>query len=42
MGDTQKLTPEERAHLGSAARKLAVERWSWESVAGRLLAPFLA
>jgi len=41
LHDLLELTPEERAHLGSAARSLAVERWSWESVAGRLLAPFL-
>jgi glycosyltransferase involved in cell wall biosynthesis len=41
LHDLLQLTPEERAHLGAAARQLAVERWSWQSVAGRLLAPFL-
>jgi glycosyltransferase involved in cell wall biosynthesis len=42
LHDLLQLTSEERAHLGSAARQLAVERWSWESVSARLLAPFLA
>ncbi len=40
LHDLLQLTPEERAHLGRAARKLAEERWSWQTVAGRLLAPF--
>jgi glycosyltransferase involved in cell wall biosynthesis len=34
------LPEEERARLGEAARRAAVERWSWTSVAQRLLAPF--
>jgi glycosyltransferase involved in cell wall biosynthesis len=29
-----------RAELGAAARRAAVERWSWSSVASRLLEPF--
>jgi glycosyltransferase involved in cell wall biosynthesis len=33
------LPDDERAKLGRAARKAVVERWSWASVAGRLLAP---
>jgi glycosyltransferase involved in cell wall biosynthesis len=32
------LSPEERASLGRTARRAAVERWSWASVAERLLA----
>jgi glycosyltransferase involved in cell wall biosynthesis len=35
------LSRSERAELGAAARRVAVERWSWASVATRLLAPFL-
>ena len=31
------LTPEDRAGLGAAARRVAVERWSWSSVSERLL-----
>jgi glycosyltransferase involved in cell wall biosynthesis len=31
------LAPEGRAELGAAARRAAVERWSWSSVAERLL-----
>jgi glycosyltransferase involved in cell wall biosynthesis len=34
------LPAEERRALGDAARRTAVERWSWESVARRLLEPF--
>jgi glycosyltransferase involved in cell wall biosynthesis len=34
------LPEHERALLGEAARRAAVERWSWSSVAQRLLAPF--
>jgi glycosyltransferase involved in cell wall biosynthesis len=34
------LTPEERTRLSEAARRAATERWSWSSVASRLLAPF--
>src|SRR5439155_423566 len=30
----------ERKRLGEAARRVAVERWSWRSVAERLLEPF--
>ena len=33
------LPPETRAELGAAARRAAVERWSWTSVAARLLEP---
>jgi glycosyltransferase involved in cell wall biosynthesis len=33
------LPPEARAVLGAAARRAAVERWSWTSVATRLLEP---
>jgi glycosyltransferase involved in cell wall biosynthesis len=33
------LPEEERAQLGAAARRAVVERWSWASVAERLLAP---
>jgi glycosyltransferase involved in cell wall biosynthesis len=32
------LPPDVRAGLGDAARRAAVERWSWASVAERLLA----
>jgi glycosyltransferase involved in cell wall biosynthesis len=34
------LPDDERARLGAGARHAAVERWSWTSVAQRLLAPF--
>ncbi len=34
------LSAEERTRLGEAARSAVVERWSWRSVAERLLAPF--
>jgi glycosyltransferase involved in cell wall biosynthesis len=34
------LSPEDRAALAEAARRAATERWSWSSVAERLLAPF--
>jgi glycosyltransferase involved in cell wall biosynthesis len=33
------LSREDRRALGAAARRAAVERWSWKSVAERLLAP---
>jgi len=33
------LSPSERAALGAAARRVVVERWSWASVAARLLEP---
>ena len=36
------LPPKERRELGAGARRAAVARWSWASVAKRLLAPFLA
>jgi glycosyltransferase involved in cell wall biosynthesis len=34
------LPGSERSQLSEAARRAAVERWSWTSVANRLLAPF--
>jgi glycosyltransferase involved in cell wall biosynthesis len=34
------LGPQQRTELGAAARSAVVERWSWTSVAARLLAPF--
>jgi glycosyltransferase involved in cell wall biosynthesis len=34
------LGPADRAVLRAAARRAAAERWSWTSVAGRLLEPF--
>jgi glycosyltransferase involved in cell wall biosynthesis len=34
------LSRGERERLGEAARRVAVERWSWAGVAGRLLEPF--
>jgi glycosyltransferase involved in cell wall biosynthesis len=34
------LPPERRRELGAAARRAAVERWSWTRVAERLLEPF--
>ena len=34
------LAPDERAELSGAARRAAVARWSWTSVADRLLQPF--
>ena len=34
------LPAETRRELGEAARRAAVERWSWRSVAARLLEPF--
>jgi len=33
------LSTEDRAELRTAARRAVVERWSWESVSARLLAP---
>jgi glycosyltransferase involved in cell wall biosynthesis len=32
------LDADERARMGEQARRAVVDRWSWESVAGRLLA----
>jgi glycosyltransferase involved in cell wall biosynthesis len=34
------LSPDERSRLSKAARETTVERWSWRSVAERLLQPF--
>jgi glycosyltransferase involved in cell wall biosynthesis len=34
------LRPEERARIAEAARRAVVGRWSWASVAARLLDPF--
>jgi glycosyltransferase involved in cell wall biosynthesis len=34
------LSPEQRARLAAAARRAATARWSWSSVAERLLEPF--
>ena len=34
------LTPARRRELGEAARRVAVEKWSWAGVAARLLEPF--
>jgi glycosyltransferase involved in cell wall biosynthesis len=42
LHDLLALPTAERAELGAAARRVAAERWSWESVAAGLLAPFLA
>jgi glycosyltransferase involved in cell wall biosynthesis len=33
------LPPETRGELGTAARRAAVERWSWQGVAAKLLEP---
>ena len=40
LHDLLALPLEERKELGAAARTVAVERWSWEVVARRLLQPF--
>jgi glycosyltransferase involved in cell wall biosynthesis len=40
LGRLLALSPEERAAIAEAARTAAVARWSWRSVAQRLLAPF--
>jgi glycosyltransferase involved in cell wall biosynthesis len=40
LRDLLALTPATREALGVAARRVAVERWSWASVARRLLEPF--
>ena len=40
LGALLALAPHERLALGAAARRAAVERWSWGSVAERLLEPF--
>jgi glycosyltransferase involved in cell wall biosynthesis len=40
LGELLALPPPERQELGRRARETAVERWSWASVARRLLEPF--
>ena len=40
LGELLALPPGERRELGEAARRTVVERWSWTSVARRLLEPF--
>jgi len=40
LRDLLALAPAERERLGQAARRVAVDRWSWASVASRLLEPF--
>ncbi len=40
LRDLLALSVDERAALGSAARRVAVERWSWAGVAAGLLRPF--
>jgi glycosyltransferase involved in cell wall biosynthesis len=40
LHDLLSLTPSRREELGTAARSVAVERWSWAGVADRLLQPF--
>jgi glycosyltransferase involved in cell wall biosynthesis len=40
LGRLLALSPAERRRLSEAARQAAVERWSWTSVANRLLEPF--
>ena len=40
LHDLLALSSDERRRLGAAARSVAVERWSWQSVAQRLLEPF--
>src|SRR5262249_42888098 len=41
LNDLLALPPDERQGVGELARATAVDRWSWESVAARLLAPFI-
>jgi glycosyltransferase involved in cell wall biosynthesis len=41
LRDLLGLPPEERLRLGEAARRVAVERWSWAGVAQKLLEPFI-
>ncbi len=41
LHDLLALPPDERAELGAAARRVAVEQWSWESVSQRLISPFI-
>jgi glycosyltransferase involved in cell wall biosynthesis len=40
LGELLALPAEVRAGLGAAARRAAIERWSWTSVSDRLLKPF--
>jgi glycosyltransferase involved in cell wall biosynthesis len=40
LHDLLALSPERRRELGEAARRVAVEKWSWAGVAARLLEPF--
>jgi glycosyltransferase involved in cell wall biosynthesis len=40
LHDLLALPPERRRELGDAARRVAVEKWSWAGVAARLLDPF--
>jgi glycosyltransferase involved in cell wall biosynthesis len=40
LGRLLALRAEDRAQLSAAARRAAVERWSWSSVSNRLLEPF--
>jgi glycosyltransferase involved in cell wall biosynthesis len=40
LGELLALPAEARARLGAAARRAAVQRWSWTGVADRLLEPF--
>jgi glycosyltransferase involved in cell wall biosynthesis len=40
LHDLLALPPERRRELGEAARRVAVEKWSWAGVAARLLDPF--
>src|SRR5262249_2812391 len=41
LRDLLALPPERRAQLGVAARRVAEARWSWATVAERLLEPFM-
>jgi glycosyltransferase involved in cell wall biosynthesis len=41
LGALLALPAAQRAQLSAAARRAAVERWSWSSVASRLLEPFV-
>jgi glycosyltransferase involved in cell wall biosynthesis len=40
LGRLLVLPDRERLELSAAARRAAIERWSWTSVANRLLEPF--
>jgi glycosyltransferase involved in cell wall biosynthesis len=42
LHDLLALPPVRRRELGEAARRVAVEKWSWAGVAARLLEPFQA